>query len=49
MIKRVCVLIFCAGLLADFSYAQRKVEVVEAPQETQAVCQQEVFITKYFN
>ena len=46
MIKRVCVLIFCAGLLADFSYAQRKVEVVEAPQETQAVASEKVIKRK---
>lgn len=46
MIKRVCVLIFCAGLLADFSYAQRKVEVVEAPQEMQAAASEKVIKRK---
>lgn len=34
--KRICLFAVCACLLADMSYAQRKVEVVETPQETQA-------------
>lgn len=44
--KRICLFAVCACLLADMAYAQRKVEVVETPQETQAATNKKVIKRK---
>lgn len=50
MMKRFCLFAACACLLVDMSYAQRKVEVVETPQNSQAATSEKVInvsSTKY--
>ena len=42
MMKRFCLFAACACLLVDMSYAQRKVEVVETPQNSQAATSEKV-------
>lgn len=46
MMKRFCLFAVCACLLADMSYAQRKVEVVETPQNSQAPTSEKVIKRK---
>ena len=46
MMKRFCLFALCACLLADMSYAQRKVEVVETPQNSQAATGEKVIKRK---
>ena len=46
MMKRFCLFALCACLLADMSYAQRKVEVVETPQNSQAATSEKVIKRK---
>lgn len=46
MMKRFCLFAACACLLVDMSYAQRKVEVVETPQNSQAATSEKVIKRK---